>query len=70
MGKELTKSQYHADFIHDIIKKEYQADALYTLAKECQHKAENIRREGENCRKQAEAKVLAAKQQINMRKMI
>ncbi len=47
MGKELTKSKYYADFIHDIIKKEYQTDALYSLAKECQNKAENIRREGE-----------------------
>ena len=46
MGTELTKSKYHADFIHDIIKKEYQADALYSLARECQHKADGIRQEG------------------------
>ncbi|MBR6744104.1 MAG: hypothetical protein IKM00_02660 [Clostridia bacterium] len=42
----LSKSQYHASFIYDILKKEYQSDALRSLSKESKNKANNIRREG------------------------
>ena len=40
------KNEYHANFIYDILKKEYQSDALYSLAKECKDKANSIRNEG------------------------
>lgn len=53
MNNKLSKSEFHAEFIHDIIEMEYKADALRVLARECAQKANIIKTKGEDICKNA-----------------
>lgn len=52
MNNKLSKSEFHAEFIHDIIEMEYKANALRTLAGQCRKKANGVQKEWkESCEK-------------------
>lgn len=49
MNGKLSKSEFHAEYIHDIIEMEYKANALRVLAGECRKRARNLKKEAEIC---------------------
>ena len=65
MNNKLSKSEFHAEFIHDIIEMEYKANALRTLAGECRRKENEIRKQGEYFCEETKKQIDKNKEKLN-----
>ena len=65
MNNKLSKSEFHAEFIHDIIEMEYKANALRTMAGECRRKENEIRKQGEYFCEETKKQIDKNKEKLN-----